>query len=158
MCLGPRASSLTWVYLTQLLPLSPFLTTSGVCFSLALMALSHAIATHRVCPSELFPHVVAEVGFPTCAFMTLRVPRLIQLPHGARRSARGPRRVVVAEGAASAVSSEQAPGGREASATEVALRGSACDDQCPRARSRPGSFALGEVRRWWIPDSATVPD
>jgi hypothetical protein len=39
---------LAWAYLTQLLPLSEFLTPSGFCFSHTLAALFHAAATHRV--------------------------------------------------------------------------------------------------------------
>lgn len=41
-------SQLAWVCLTQLLPLSEFLTPSGSCFSPTLAALFHAAATHGV--------------------------------------------------------------------------------------------------------------
>lgn len=45
---GPKPL-LAWVCLTQLLPLSEFLTPTGYCFSRGLAALFHAAATHRVC-------------------------------------------------------------------------------------------------------------
>jgi hypothetical protein len=54
-CDRPRGVfSLAWAYLTQHLPLPPFLTAPGVYFSQTVMALSHAIATHWILTYRAF--------------------------------------------------------------------------------------------------------
>jgi hypothetical protein len=50
---------LAWVCLTQLLPLSRFLTFSGVCVSHTLAALFHAATAPRVSTFRVFPTLAA---------------------------------------------------------------------------------------------------
>jgi hypothetical protein len=52
--IGPRARS-PWAYLTQHLPLSSFLSSSGVYIPRSFATLFHAAAAHRVFTSRVFP-------------------------------------------------------------------------------------------------------
>lgn len=62
----------TWVCLTQLLPLSRFLTSSGVCVSRTLAALFHAAATHRVSHLQSVSHVESRNRLRSVTLMTLQ--------------------------------------------------------------------------------------
>lgn len=61
---GPKSFCLPEDSNPQHLPLSKFLTSSGVFFSHTVVALSHATATHRVFTSRAFPTLAALSSFP----------------------------------------------------------------------------------------------
>lgn len=77
---GPRSLCLPGDSNPQHLPLPKFLTSSGVSFSHAVVALSHATATHRVSTFRAFPTMTATGSFP---------PRF---PHDVARQQRSPSR------------------------------------------------------------------
>lgn len=71
---------LAWACLTQHLPLSKFLTSSGVCFSRTLAALFHAAATPRVSTPGNTPTCVAASRGRTLALPSAFTPCSCHLP------------------------------------------------------------------------------